>query len=299
VQIVRTPGSARAIARTLARPVGLVPTMGALHAGHISLVDRARAENASVVASIFVNPMQFGPNEDFEKYPRSFERDVEMLAEAGVDLLYAPAVERMYPPNFAATIDVGAVAGGFEGARRPGHFAGVATVVAKLLHAIEPTSVYLGQKDVQQTAVLRAMLRDLDMATNAVVAPTLRDVDGLALSSRNVYLSAAERAAAPSLFRALTAVASAVDRGETDAERVLASARALLEAPLVWDYLAVVDPETFVECDPLRRSTVAIGVARAGSVRLLDNVTILSPAGVDPILTPPHELPRAARIRST
>jgi pantoate--beta-alanine ligase len=299
VQIVRTPGSARAIARTLARPVGLVPTMGALHAGHISLVERARAENASVVASIFVNPLQFGPNEDFAKYPRSFERDVEMLAEAGVDLLYAPAVERMYPPTFAASIDVGAVASEFEGARRPGHFAGVATVVAKLLHAIEPTSVYLGQKDVQQTAVLRAMLRDLDMATNAVVAPTLRDVDGLALSSRNVYLSATERAAAPSLFRALTSIADAIDRGETGTARVLASARALLEEPLVWDYLAVVDPETFLECDPLRRSTVAIGVARAGSVRLLDNVTIPSGAGVDPILTPPHELPRAARIRST
>jgi pantoate--beta-alanine ligase len=299
VQIVRTPGSARAIARTLARPVGLVPTMGALHAGHISLVERARAENASVVASIFVNPLQFGPNEDFAKYPRAFERDVEMLTEAGVDLLYAPAVERMYRPNFASSIDVGAVASGFEGARRPGHFAGVATVVAKLLHAIVPTSVYLGQKDVQQTAVLRAMLRDLDMATNAVVAPTLRDVDGLALSSRNVYLSATERLAAPSLFRALTSIADAIDRGETDTARVLASARALLEEPLVWDYLAVVDPETFVECDPLRRSAVAIGVARAGSVRLLDNVTIPSAAGVDPILTPPHDLPRAARIRST
>jgi pantoate--beta-alanine ligase len=200
-------------------------------------------------------------------------------------------VERMYRPNFASSIDVGAVASGFEGARRPGHFAGVATVVAKLLHAIEPTSVYLGQKDVQQTAVLRAMLRDLDMATNAVVAPTLRDVDGLALSSRNVYLSATERLAAPSLFRALTSIADAIDRGETDTARVLASARALLEEPLVWDYLAVVDP--------VRRSAVAIGVARAGSVRLLDNVTIPSAAGVDPILTPPHDLPRAARIRST
>ncbi len=299
MQIVRTPGSARAIARTLSRPVGLVPTMGALHAGHISLVERARVENASVVASIFVNPLQFGPNEDFAKYPRSFDRDVEMLARAGVDLLYAPAVERMYPPNFAATIDVGAVASSFEGVRRPGHFSGVATVVAKLLHAIEPTSLYLGQKDVQQTAVLRAMLRDLDMATNAVVVPTLRDVDGLALSSRNVYLSAAERAAAPSLYRALTAVVAAIERGETDAASVLASARALLEEPLVWDYVAVIDPETFVECEPLRRSAVAIGVARAGSVRLLDNVTIPSAAGVDPVLTPPHELPRAARLRST
>jgi pantoate--beta-alanine ligase len=297
VQIVRTPGSARAIARTLHRPVGLVPTMGALHAGHVSLVERARSENASVVASIFVNPLQFGPNEDFDKYPRAFERDVEMLADAGVDLLYAPAVERMYRPDFATSIDVGPVASAFEGARRPGHFAGVATVVAKLLHAIEPTSLYLGQKDVQQTAVLRAMLRDLDMPTNVVVAPTLRERDGLALSSRNVYLDIVQRAAAPSLYRALSTVSRAIERGETDAARILAAGRALLAPPLVWDYLAIVDPLTFEELEPVRRPAVAIGVARAGSVRLLDNVTIAAVGGVDPILTPPHELPRAARIR--
>jgi pantoate--beta-alanine ligase len=299
VQIVRTPGSARAIARTLVRPVGFVPTMGALHAGHLALVERARSENVSVAASIFVNPLQFGPTEDYAKYPRAFERDVEMLAESGVDLLYAPAVERMYPANFSVAVEMGPLGAVFEGERRPGHFAGVATIVAKLLHAIEPTSLYLGQKDVQQTAVLRAMVRDLDMATNVVVVPTVREPDGLALSSRNVYLSPEERAAAPSLARALAAVASAVEAGETVPERALAAGRGLLLAPLVWDYLAIVDPQTFAACDPVVRPSVVIAVARAGAVRLLDNVTIPSPAGVDPVLTPPHELPRGVRAGTT
>jgi pantoate--beta-alanine ligase len=296
MQIVRTPGSARAIARTLPRPVGFVPTMGALHAGHLALFDRARAENASVVASIFVNPLQFGPNEDFEKYPRAFERDTELLADHAVDLLYAPSVERMYPPGFAAAIDAGAIGANLEGARRPGHFAGVATVVAKLLHAIEPTSLYLGQKDVQQTAVLRAMVRDLDMATNVVVAPTVREDDGLALSSRNVYLSAAERAAAPSLFRALSAVALAVTGGEGDPARARAAGAALLEAPLVWDYLAIVDAATFAELPVAGRPAVVVGVARAGATRLLDNVTIAAPNGLDPVLTPPRPLHRPSAI---
>jgi pantoate--beta-alanine ligase len=298
MQIVRTPGSARAIARTLPRPVGFVPTMGALHAGHLALVERARRENASVVASIFVNPLQFGPHEDYEKYPRAFATDAELFAAHGVDVLYAPSVERMYPPGFAASIDVGPLATRFEGERRPGHFAGVATVVAKLLHAIEPTSLYLGQKDVQQTAVLRAMVRDLDMATNVVVAPTVREADGLARSSRNAYLSPDERAAAPSLYRALRAVADAVLAGETDPERTLAAGRALLAAPLAWDYLAVVDAHTFLPCEPLARPAVAIGVARAGTTRLLDNVTIAGPDGRDPIVTPERAHLGGASLRS-
>jgi pantoate--beta-alanine ligase len=272
--------------------------MGALHEGHLALVARARGENVSVAASIFVNPLQFGPNEDFAKYPRAFDRDVEMLAEHGVDLLYAPSVERMYPPHFAASIETGELGRVFEGARRPGHFAGVATVVAKLLHAIEPTSLYLGQKDVQQTAVLRAMVRDLDMATNVVVAPTMRESDGLALSSRNVYLGVKERSAAPSLYRALAAIARAVDDGEADLERALAVGRDLLEEPLAWDYLAIVHPETFAPCDPIVRPSIVVAVARAGNVRLLDNVPIRSASGVDPVLTPPHALPRGVRARS-
>ena len=295
MQIVRTPGSARAIARTLARPVGFVPTMGALHEGHLTLVDRAKRENASVVASIFVNPLQFGPNEDFERYPRAFERDASLLAALGVDLLYAPSVERMYPPGFATRIAVGPAAADFEGASRAGHFDGVATVVAKLLHAIEPTSLYLGQKDVQQTAVLRAMARDLDFATNVVVAPTVREPDGLALSSRNVYLADEERRAAPSLQRALQAVAASVAQGETDAARARAAGVALLEAPLVWEYLAIVDPQTFVAQDPIARPALAIGVARAGTTRLLDNVPVAADDGRDPVLTP--ERPAHLRAR--
>jgi pantoate--beta-alanine ligase len=292
VQIVRTPGSARAIARTLTRPVGFVPTMGALHAGHAALVERAKSENATVVASLFVNPLQFGPGEDFERYPRAFESDRELLEACGVDLLYAPSGERMYPPDFSAAIDVGPLGRSFEGARRPGHFGGVATVVAKLLHAIEPTSLYLGQKDVQQTAVVRAMVRDLDMATNVVVVPTVREPSGLALSSRNAYLGADERLAAPSIFRALSTIARAITSGVSEPAVALAAGASLLEAPLVWDYLAIVDPRTFVPVTVAHPPSLVLGVALAGATRLLDNVPVPSAEGVDPILTPPR--PRVA-----
>ena len=297
MQIVRTPGSARAVSRTLLRPVGFVPTMGALHDGHLALVARARRENASVVASIFVNPLQFGPNEDFEKYPRAFERDAALLEEHGVDLLYAPTVERMYPPTFAAAISVGPLAHSFEGARRPGHFAGVATVVSKLLHAIEPTSLYLGQKDIQQAAVLRAMVRDLDMATNVVVAPTVREADGLARSSRNVYLDAQQRAAAPSLYRALAFIGKELSSGACDARCILATGAALLEAPLSWDYLAIVDPATFAPRDPASLPAIVLGVAQAGATRLLDNVPVAGPNGVLPLVTPERTALVAAQAR--
>lgn len=268
--------------------------MGALHRGHLALVERAKRENATVVASLFVNPLQFGPNEDFERYPRSFDADAAVLEAGGVDLLYAPSLERMYPPGFAARVGLDVVTAQYEGAWRPGHFGGVATVVTKLLHAIEPTSLYLGQKDVQQVAVLRALLRDLDFATNVVVVPTVREPDGLALSSRNAYLSAQERAAAPSVFRALETVAALVRSGETDRARVLAAGEALLEAPLRWDYVAVVDPKTFVPLDPLRRPGIVIGAARAGSTRLLDNVPVAGADGIDPVLTP--ENPRRRNL---
>jgi pantoate--beta-alanine ligase len=186
MHVVRTPGSARAIARTLARPVGLVPTMGALHEGHLAIVDRARRENAAVVASVFVNPLQFGEGEDYARYPRDFARDASMLEAHGVDVLYAPAADRMYRAGFATTIAAGPVTTRFEGAARPGHFDGVATVVAKLLHAIEPTTAYFGQKDAQQTAVVRRMVDDLDMPVDVVVVPTVREPEGHARSRRKV-----------------------------------------------------------------------------------------------------------------
>jgi pantoate--beta-alanine ligase len=295
MQTVVTPGSARAIARTLPRPLGFVPTMGALHAGHLALVERAKLENASVVVSLFVNPLQFGPSEDFERYPRAFENDRKLLEERGVELLYAPKLERMYPPGFATSIDVGPLAMQLEGARRPGHFAGVATVVAKLLHALEPTSLYLGQKDVQQTAVIRAMLRDLDMATNLIVAPTVREADGLALSSRNVFLSEPARAAAPSFFRALQAVEAAIEAGELDPAAALASGRAQLEAPLTWDYLELVDPATFLPLARIVRPALAVGAVFAGTTRLIDNLPLAGADGLDPVLTPlrPRAVPSA------
>jgi pantoate--beta-alanine ligase len=289
VHVVRTPGSARAIARTLPRPLGFVPTMGALHRGHLALIERARAENASVAASIFVNPLQFAPGEDFDRYPRAFDADAALLEEAGVELLYAPGADRMYPPGFATRIVPGPAAERFEGAARPGHFTGVATVVAKLLNAVEPTSLYLGQKDVQQIVVLRGMIRDLDMAASVIVVPTVREPDGLALSSRNVYLNAAQRAAAPSIHRALQAVAGALRDGERDRERVLEAGRALIEPPLELEYLELVDPATFeVQAQPALPALV-LAVARAGATRLIDNLPVAGPDGVDPILTPSRE----------
>jgi pantoate--beta-alanine ligase len=294
MQIVRTPNSARAIARTLPRPLGLVPTMGALHAGHLSLVERAREENVTVAASIFVNPLQFGPNEDFERYPRSFESDCRLLEAAGVELLYAPSVEVMYPEGFESRIEVGGLASVFEGAARPGHFAGVCTVVAKLFHALEPTTAYFGQKDAQQTAVIRRMVRDLDSATRVVVCKTVREPDGLALSSRNVYLSAEERAAAPSFRRALEAVSRAILDGETDPNVARSIARAMLRPPLEIEYVAVVDPATFLEQTRLERPALIVGTVRAGSVRLLDNLSVPGDDGRDPMVTPFHRYVRAA-----
>jgi pantoate--beta-alanine ligase len=260
--------------------------MGALHEGHRRLVERARAENAAVVASVFVNPLQFGPGEDFRRYPRTFERDAALLDACGVDVLYAPAAERMYVPGFATAIDPGPLGTVLEGAARPGHFAGVATVVVKLLNAIEPTALYLGQKDAQQVAVLRRVLVDLDVAAGIVVCPTVREGDGLALSSRNAYLSPEERAAAPSLYRSVAAVARAVEAGAGDLRAAIASGAALLEPPLQWEYLTVVDPATFAPLEGLARPSLVVAVARAGSVRLLDNVVVTALDGSDPFVTP-------------
>lgn len=287
MHVVRTPGSARAIARTLARPVGFVPTMGAIHAGHLALVERARRENASVAASVFVNPLQFGPGEDFERYPRALERDASLFERAGVDVLYVPTAARMYGPSFSTAVDVGALATTFEGAARPGHFVGVATVVLKLLNALEPTVLYLGQKDAQQVAVLRRMIDDLDLATSVVVSPTVREPDGLALSSRNAYLTPVERAAAPSLHRAVRFVARAVEAAETvDSAGAIAIGTTMLEAPLVWEYLAVVDPATFEPLVEVRRPALVVAAVRASAVRLLDNVVVPALDGSDPFVTP-------------
>jgi len=251
--------------------------MGALHAGHRSLLMRARRENSGLAASLFVNPLQFGAGEDFERYPRSFEGDAAQFEAAGVDLLYAPSASEMYPPAFSTSIEVGALGSVFEGDVRPGHFAGVATVVAKLLTTIEPTRLYLGEKDVQQTAVVRRMVRDLDLPVEVVVCPTVREPDGLALSSRNAYLDAAQRAAAPSFYRALEAAARSLERDGSQ-ERALAAGRLVLEPPLQWDYLAVVDPLSFEAKSVPHGPSLIIGAVRAGRTRLIDNLTVDVPS---------------------
>jgi pantoate--beta-alanine ligase len=233
---------------------GLVPTMGALHAGHRALLSRARSECDVVVMSLFVNPTQFGPGEDLESYPRDEERDRGIAAEEGVDRIFAPAVEEMYPDGFSTTVSAGDVGSRFEGMYRPGHFDGVATVVLKLFNRLRPDAAYFGQKDAQQLAVIRRMAADLDLGVEIRGVETVRETDGLALSSRNVYLSAAERRRAPSLHRALVARDPGLVEGDVD-------------------YLAVVDADTFLEVEP-RPGALVIGAARFGSTRLIDNIRI-------------------------
>src|SRR5512146_1165614 len=204
----------------LDKPLGLVPTMGYLHEGHLSLARQAREDCRSVAVSIFVNPTQFGPNEDLSKYPRDLERDLQMLESVGVDLVWTPTPEVMYPPGFQTWVEVQEVTKPLEGAQRPGHFRGVTTVVAKLFNAVGPAKAYFGQKDAQQAAVIRRMTADLDFPIEIVVCPTVREPDGLAMSSRNVYLSPAERSAATVLHRSLVAAKAAYDGGERSAERL-------------------------------------------------------------------------------
>jgi pantoate--beta-alanine ligase len=257
-----------------AHPLGLVPTMGALHAGHLALIQRARAENAAVVATVFVNPLQFGPHEDFERYPRAFDNDVVQLRDAGVDLVYAPDVATMYPPDFATAVDPGPIGERYEGALRPGHFRGVATVCTKLFATVRPDRAYFGAKDAQQVAVLRRIVADLDLGLELVVVPTVRESDGLALSSRNAYLDPDQRAAAPALHRALDAIVQAIARGERDAQRAVERGRAELAPPLREAYLDVVDPRTFVSEHEIAEPALAIGSAWIGTTRLIDNEPI-------------------------
>ena len=273
MNVVHELGPARTQLEKLARPLGFVPTMGALHAGHIRLVETARAQCKTVVVSLFVNPMQFGPQEDFERYPRDFEADSEKLAAAGADLLFAPESAAMYPPDFSAFVDVGKLGTRFEGAARPTHFRGVATVVAKLLNVVEPDVLYLGQKDAQQTAVLKRLVRDLNFKTSVEIVETVRDADGLALSSRNAYLSVLERDAAPTLYAALQTMLKAIRAGKSVDEARTAAAAVL--SPLArLEYLNLVDAQSFSRLQALRPPAFLIGAARFGRTRLLDNLWI-------------------------
>lgn len=256
-------------------PIAFVPTMGALHAGHRALMDRARSIGGTVVVSIFVNPMQFGPNEDFKRYPRTFDDDLAMCADAGVGVVFAPAPEVMYPARPLVTVDPGPMGSVLEGHVRPGHFAGVLTVVAKLFNLVRPDAAVFGQKDAQQLALIRRMVADLDMGVRIEAVPTVREPDGLAISSRNRYLSPTERTTALALARALAAGARRAPDGAAavrkEARTVLDDA-ATADPPLLLDYLALVNPDTLAEVDESYRGPAVLAVAgRVGTTRLIDN----------------------------
>ncbi len=259
------------------RPLGLVPTMGALHEGHLALVRRARVENATVAVSIFVNPSQFGPQEDLASYPRDTERDLALLEAEGVDLVYAPTPEEVYPPGFDTWVEPGALADRLEGAARPGHFRGVATVVTKLLNVVTPDRAYFGQKDGQQLAVIRQLVRDMDMGVEIVGVPTVRDADGLALSSRNAYLTPEQRAAAPVVYRALSEARDLWLNGERNADVLRKAAMSTLKAePLIEDidYVSVADASSLVELERVDGPAMISTAVRLGKTRLIDNVVI-------------------------
>ncbi len=269
--------------RTCTATVGFVPTMGALHEGHLSLVRAARAANDHVAASIFVNPTQFGPNEDFGKYPRTFEADLALLEREGVDLLFAPEPREMYPDGFATAIGVGPVATRLDGASRPGHFTGVATVVAKLFGIVTPTRAYFGQKDAAQVAVLRQMVRDLSLPVELCVCPIVRERDGLAMSSRNRYLSPDERQQGLVLSRALFAAEELARQGVGEGAALTAAAADVLrgEPAFRTDYLALVDPDTLLPVSGLSRKHLALLAVAGwiGATRLIDNVLLRSALG--------------------
>src|SRR5689334_18554465 len=257
--------------------LGLVPTMGYLHEGHLSLVRQARAECGAVAVSIFVNPTQFGPREDLARYPRDLDRDLGLLRQEQVDLVFVPSVAEIYPDGFSTYVDVRAVTEMLEGAVRPGHFQGVATVVCKLFNIVQPTRAYFGQKDAQQTVVVRKMARDLDMPLEVVVAPTTREPDGLAMSSRNVYLSAEQRQAATALYRALSAAGARYAAGERDAEALRQAMRAVLETePLAnVEYASVADALTLRELEQVGAAGALCSLAvRFGTTRLIDNLLL-------------------------
>jgi len=279
VQTVTTIAEVRRLtdaARRDGGTVGLVPTMGYLHEGHVSLMEAARRECDLVVMTNFVNPLQFGVGEDFEAYPRDLERDAELSEAAGVDVAFVPAVEEMYPEPIATTVTVGGVTDRFEGASRPTHFAGVATVVAKLFAIAGPSRAYFGEKDWQQVCVVRRMARDLSLPVAVVACPTLREPDGLARSSRNVYLGPAERAAAPVLHRALLAGRDLIDDGERAPAAVEARMAAVVDAePLAdLDYAAAVRADDLTRPDVLAGEVRLLIAARVGPPRLLDNLGV-------------------------
>ena len=280
--VLRTRAELRDALATAARPVGLVPTMGWLHDGHRALMRRARVDSATTVATIFINPRQFNVASDYTQYPRNEARDLAIAEAEGVDIVWAPPVDEVYPSGFDTVVSVGAVARPLEGAARPGHFDGVATVVAILFSLIGAERAYFGQKDAQQVLVIRQMARDLALVTEVVACPTVRESDGLARSSRNVHLKPEERAAAPVLRRALLAARDHWEAGERDADRLRARIRDVLAQESLADveYVSVADSRSLTELTVVEHPALASIAARFGSTRLIDN-EILDPAGAD------------------
>jgi len=256
--------------------LGLVPTMGALHDGHLSLVRAAKSRCDAVTVSIFVNPTQFGPTEDFAKYPRTFERDHELLQKEGVDFIFAPSVEEMYPAGAITWVTVEGMSDRLCGRSRPGHFRGVTTVVAKLFHIVEPDLAFFGQKDAAQAAIIRRMVRDLNLPVEIVVCPIIREPSGLAMSSRNAYLSAEQRQSALVLYRSLKEIQRRFQVGERDSDKLIAAGNEIVAADssVRLDYLEIVDPETLEPLPSVNRSALVAIAAFVGTTRLIDNVLL-------------------------
>ena len=276
MRVVKTVAGVSEATQQAPRPLGLVPTMGSLHRGHMALVQRARSENAGVVVTIFVNPTQFGPDEELATYPRDIEGDLSKLERAGVDIAFVPPIDEAYPQGFDTHVDVGRIAVRLEGEFRPTHFRGVATVVCKLLSMARPDRAYFGQKDAQQCLVVKRLNADLDLGAEIVVVPTVRDADGLALSSRNVYLKPEERKAAPVLYRSLCLARDLWEQGERNATEVRKRMRALvLKEPLARiDYVSIADTETLEELEQIAPPALVSLAVHIGRTRLIDNITL-------------------------
>ena len=276
MQVIQKIDEMRRLRQQLTEPVGLVPTMGYLHAGHMALVKQARNENKSVLVSIFVNPTQFGPREDFKQYPRDTQRDLALLEKENTAIVFMPSLAEIYPAQFDSWVEVGKVAERLEGAARPGHFRGVTTVVAKLFNIVRPTRAYFGQKDAQQIIVIRKMVTDLDMNLEIVTAPTVREPDGLAMSSRNTYLDSKQHQAALVLNQTLSLAQNLWSHGAKDAEQIRRKMTALIkQQPLAdIDYISIADAETLDELDTVKSPALVLLAVRIGKTRLIDNVVL-------------------------
>ena len=276
MKVIETINEMQVLRLKLKEPIGFVPTMGYLHEGHLSLVKKARFENKTVVVSIYVNPAQFGPKEDLSKYPRDLDRDLAMLEKEGADMVFFPSDKEMYPAGYDTWVTVDSPTKPLEGNSRPNHFRGVTTIVTKLFNIVQPTNAYFGQKDAQQALVIKKMAKDLDMNLNVVVCPTVREPDGLAMSSRNIYLNPEERKAAPVLYQSLLLAKDLFVIGERNAAAILEQMIKLIQKePLAKiDYISIADPETLAELKAIDKSALVSMAVRFGNTRLIDNLIL-------------------------